>query len=62
MSDTIMTPLEVFYRWEREAPDEVFLRQAQALQWREYTWSEVADQVRRIASFPDMCPSRVSLN
>jgi long-chain acyl-CoA synthetase len=41
----------MFYRWERETPDRVYLRQPANLVWREYTWREVADQVRRVASF-----------
>jgi long-chain acyl-CoA synthetase len=45
------TPLEMFYQWEREAPNEIYLRQAHAGTWTEYTWSQVADQVRRVASF-----------
>lgn len=51
MSDRVQSPLEMFYRWERETPDQVYLRQPKGLQWRDYTWREVADQVRRIASF-----------
>ncbi len=51
MSDKVKSPLEMFYRWEQETPDKVFLRQPRALEWREYTWAEVAEQVRRIASF-----------
>lgn len=51
MSSAVQSPLEMFYRWERETPDQVYLRQPTKLVWQEYTWSEVADQVRRIASF-----------
>lgn len=51
MSCAAKSPLEMFYRWEKETPDQVYLRQPKALQWREYTWREVGDQVRRIASF-----------
>ena len=51
MDKTIKTPLEMFYRWEQETPDQVYLRQPKDLEWREYTWREVADQVRRIATF-----------
>jgi long-chain acyl-CoA synthetase len=41
----------MFYHKERQEPDHVYLRQPHNLAWREYTWREVADQVRRIASF-----------
>ena len=51
MSSTVKTPLEMFYRWEQETPDKVYLRQPSNLEWRDYTWREVADQVRRIAAF-----------
>lgn len=45
------TPLEKFYQWERNAPDDIFLRQSTANQWTEFSWSEVAEMVRRIAGF-----------
>lgn len=51
MDSIVKTPLEMFYRWEQETPDQVYLRQPTNLEWREYTWGEVADQVRRIAAF-----------
>lgn len=51
MTETVLTPLDMFYRWERETPDKVFLRQPKNLVWSEYTWREVADRVRRIAAF-----------
>ncbi len=51
MGEVVKSPLEMFYQWEQETPDKVFLRQPKNLEWTEYTWSEVADQVRRIASF-----------
>jgi long-chain acyl-CoA synthetase len=41
----------MLYHWEKETPDQVFLRQPSNLDWKEYTWTDVADQVRRIASF-----------
>jgi long-chain acyl-CoA synthetase len=51
MTTTVKSPIEMLYQWEQETPDQVFLRQPSKLKWREYTWSEVADQVRRIAAF-----------
>lgn len=51
MSDAIKTPLEMFYHWESTAADQVFLRQPKQLEWTEYTWADVADRARRIASF-----------
>jgi long-chain acyl-CoA synthetase len=51
MTEATKTPLEMFYQWERQTPHSVFLRQPHNLQWTEYTWSMVADAVRRVASF-----------
>lgn len=51
MDSAVKSPLEMFYRWEQETPDKVYLRQPTNLVWQEYTWREVADRVRRIASF-----------
>ncbi|MGJ8562795.1 MAG: AMP-binding protein [Alphaproteobacteria bacterium] len=51
MGQPIYTPLEMFYRWEKETPNTVFLRQPKNLVWTEYTWREVADRVRRVAAF-----------
>jgi long-chain acyl-CoA synthetase len=51
ITDHPKTPLEMFYQWERTAPTHIFLRQPKALQWTEYTWAQVADQIRRVATF-----------
>ncbi|QFU74263.1 AMP-binding protein [Halioglobus maricola] len=51
MSEAPKSPLEMFYHWEQETPDKVYLRQPSNLAWSEYTWSEVADRVRRVATF-----------
>lgn len=51
MTETAYSPLEMFYRWERETPDKVYLRQPKNLTWSEYNWRDVGDRVRRIASF-----------
>ncbi|PLW68942.1 AMP-binding protein [Pseudohalioglobus lutimaris] len=51
MTTTVQTPLEMFYRWERETPEKVYLRQPKNLEWTELTWSDVANRVRRIAAF-----------
>lgn len=51
MSETF-SPLEMFYRWERETPDLIFLRQSLGNgEWQEYSWRQVGDLVRRIAQF-----------
>lgn len=50
--DQIKTPLEMFYRWESEVPEQVFLRQSLGADgWLEYTWAEVSKRVRSVAAF-----------
>ncbi len=51
MAEAVKSPLEMFYKWENETPNQVYLRQPKQLEWTEYTWRDVADQVRRIATF-----------
>lgn len=47
----LSTPTERFYHWERTAPTKVYLRQPQGPgEYRDYTWAEVGDQVRRMAA------------
>lgn len=48
----LKNPLDFFYYWEATARDDIFLRQSLGNgQWREFTWAEVGDRVRRLASF-----------
>jgi long-subunit acyl-CoA synthetase (AMP-forming) len=42
--------IEYFYDWERQRPNEVYLRQPKNGSWKEYTWGEVGNQVRRMAA------------
>ena len=46
--------LQCFYQWERKSPERVALTQpmgaAHGGQVREFTWAEVGDQVRRMAT------------
>lgn len=44
-------PLEMLYHWERTTPDRVYLRQLHNHQFMDFTWSEVADRVRRLANW-----------
>jgi long-chain acyl-CoA synthetase len=44
------SPLDMFYHWEAKKPDEVYLRQPVDQEWRDYTWAEVGNQARRIAT------------
>ncbi|MGE5450345.1 MAG: AMP-binding protein [Acidobacteriota bacterium] len=47
----MLTTLDCLYRWEREQPDAVYLTQPFGDRVVDYTWREVADQVRRMASY-----------
>lgn len=51
MSEVLKTPIEMFYQWEQQTPDQVFLRQPIQGEWREYSWSEVGQRVRSIGQF-----------
>jgi len=42
--------LGYFLKWESTMPDAVFLRQPKGLLWKEYTWKEVGNEARKIAS------------
>lgn len=50
-TEPVKTPLEMFYHWEQTTPDWTYLRQAKDGDWVEYTWSDVGDRVRRLATF-----------
>lgn len=43
------TPVDALLYWEKKRADEVFLRQPIGGKFHEFTWSQVADQTRRIA-------------
>lgn len=42
--------LHYFYHWEQHAPDEVYLRQPFGDNWEEYTWGQVGQMARRLAT------------
>ena len=39
-----------FYKWEKELKDKPFLRQPFGDKWEEYTWGEVGQMARKLAS------------
>ncbi len=45
-----LTPLEMFYHWEQIKPESIYLRQPVNRQWHEFSWAQVGDQARRIAT------------
>jgi long-chain acyl-CoA synthetase len=44
-------PLDMMYRWEKESPDLVFMRQPINGQWHEWTWKETGQEVRKMAAY-----------
>ena len=43
--------VEWFYHWEKSIPDEVYLRQPQDGKWITYTWKQVGEEARKMASY-----------
>lgn len=43
------SPLEMLYKWEKETPDNVFLRQPINDKWHEWTWKQTGQEVRKMA-------------
>lgn len=44
------TPLQQFLKWEKEIPDQLFLRQPFNGQWKTWTYRQAGDEIRRIAT------------
>lgn len=44
-------PLEYFLHWEKEVPQDIFLRQAKGHDWNTWTFSEAGLQIRKIAAY-----------
>src|SRR4051812_28394196 len=51
MRQSIITPLEKFYQYEKEKSQQTFLRQAHNLQWIHYSWKRVGNEVRRMSAY-----------
>ncbi|MBK7407514.1 MAG: AMP-binding protein [Saprospirales bacterium] len=45
-----LTPLEMLYKWERERPAEIYLRQPINGTWHEWTWQQAGQEVRKMAA------------
>jgi Long-chain acyl-CoA synthetases (AMP-forming) len=39
-----------FYEWEKQLKDKPYLKQPFGDKWEEYTWGEVGDMARRLAT------------
>lgn len=44
------TPLEMFYRWEAEVSDNVWMRQSTGGAWHNYSWGGAGEQSRKVAA------------
>lgn len=51
MSEQCQQPLEKLYHWEAHKPDAVYLRQSMNGEFLEYTWAEVAQRARKLATY-----------
>lgn len=47
---TIKSPLEMLYHWEKNTPDRIYLKQPIDGNYKEFSWQETGQQVRRLAS------------
>jgi len=43
--------VEWFYHWEQNKPDEVYLRQPKGNSWHTYTWKQVGEEARKMATY-----------
>ena len=43
--------LSAFYRWEKEKAEQPFLRQPFGEDWKEYSWREAGQQIRKMANY-----------
>jgi long-chain acyl-CoA synthetase len=46
-----LSPLEMLYKWEREKDNEIYLSQPINGVWHNWTWKEVALEVRKMAAY-----------
>lgn len=46
----VLTPLQCFLKWEKEAPERTFFRQPIQGQWRVFTYRDAGIEIRKIAS------------
>lgn len=48
--ENLRSSIDFFYQWEKETPNNTFLRQPYGNTWKEWTYSEVGQEARRIAN------------
>jgi long-chain acyl-CoA synthetase len=44
------SPLEMLYHWERTTPGKIYLRQPFDGRWKEWTWKQTGEEVRKMAT------------
>lgn len=49
--DNLPSLTEMLYQWEKEKPNEIFLRQPDGDKWTDYTWAESVTQIRTLAHY-----------
>ena len=50
MSQPQETPLSAFYKWEKQTPEHIFLRQPISGDWKSWTYQQAGVEIRRIAA------------
>ncbi len=50
MTEQQETPLSAFYKWEKQTPEQIFLRQPIEGEWKSWTYQQAGDEVRRMAT------------
>jgi long-chain acyl-CoA synthetase len=50
MTDRLETPLSAFYKWEKQTPQQTFLRQPVDDTWKTWTYQQAGDEARRLAT------------
>ena len=51
MSKKYITHLEMLYKWEKEIPNSIFLRQPVDDFWHEWTWHDSVNEVRKMSAY-----------
>lgn len=49
LSAQLKTPLAMFYQWENQTPDKLFLRQPFEGRGHDFTWKEAGEEIRKLA-------------
>ena len=51
LKNNLKIPLEYFYEWENNKPNDTFLVQPINGKYHYFTWKEVGDQARRVSNY-----------